>query len=183
MPIRKRPFALVRTFAFGIAASTVLAGGALAQWIAVGRWGSEDNFRSVVPGTWMVLQRDDWVEISAEADNHDGRLTFQCSADNPGGSLRFERYFGSTLPRPIAPDDPHVSVALVIDGERFEQIVSYSPGERSWAATGTLASPLMDAFSFGSRMELVTGSEETVARFRLNGSGTARAAIRRICRI
>jgi hypothetical protein len=158
-----------------------LASVAQAQWLAVGRWGTERHFRFIAPGTWMVLQQDGWVEISAEAENHDGRLTFRCNAETPGGQMEFSGYFGDGLDRPTDPASLDLPVTFVIDTQRFDQTVTYAAADRLWRASGPLNADMLDALSWGSRMVLQTEAGTPVAEFRLNNSGGARAALRRTC--
>ncbi|HPD94053.1 MAG: hypothetical protein H6900_16140 [Rhodobacter sp.] len=164
---------------------TTLAAGlgglpAAAQWVAVGRWGEPDNFRFVAPGTWMVWTAGrDAVEVSAEGDNHDGRLTFWCRPDAPEGGIRFSQYFGDALPPgPEGKDQP---VVLVVDGQRFERVLAYEPAGRQWQVSGGLEQDFLEAFGWGTRMEVQTPSGTLVTRLGLNGSGTARSALRRAC--
>lgn len=170
---------------FSAAALTLQA--ASAQWIAAGRWGTEARWRYVVPGTWLVLRPEagvrDTVSIHAEAENHDGRLALWCRRDVPGGGLVFERYFGDLLQRPdgAAQDVTSQSAALVVDDRAFDIALEYHPVERQWTALNVLEGGFLDAFGWGSRMDLVNASGETVAQFRLNGSGGARSALRQGC--
>lgn len=151
---------------------------AAAQWVAVGRWGSEANFRYVAPGTWMVLNDAGTTTITAEGDNHSGRIEVWCNAEAPAGRLRFSGYYGEALTRADSE-----AVRLVIDGQSFERRLAYQPLAREWLATGVLDSALLDAFAWGSRLELLNAAGERVTAYALNGSGAAREALRRGCRL
>ena len=160
---------------------SVLAGfPAAAQWVAVGRWGEPEDFRFVAPGHWMVWSpARDTVEVSAEGDNHDGRLTFWCRQDASDGGIRFSHYFGDTLAP--AGGEAAQTVALVVDGQRFERRMTYDPAGRLWQTAGGLGQDFLDAFSWGTRLEVQTDTGALVTRLGLNGSGTARGALRRTC--
>lgn len=176
---------MIRPAALALLALGVSAPPAAAQWLAVGRWGTEDNFRFVPPGTWMVLQEDGGVEITAEGDNNQGRIELTCSADAPAGTLRFSLYFGDALDESaLAPVEPRRQiVTLAIDGQRFERVFDYRPLDRDWVAEEVLETPLLDAFAWGTRLELLNKEGERITAYALTGSGAARQAVRRACGI
>ena len=151
---------------------------ALAQWQGVGRWGSEQSFRFVAPGTWLVLQQGDSVQITAEGDNHAGRIELSCSRDAPGGQLRLSRYYGDALEL-----SDHELVRFAIDGQSFERSLRYRPADRDWVASDVLDAALLNAFAWGTRLELLNAANERITAYALNGSGTARAALQRTCGI
>jgi hypothetical protein len=158
---------------------------AAAQWVAVGRWGTEGNFRYVAPGTWMVLQRDGGVEVTAEGDNHQGRIEMLCGTDLPEGQMRFSGYFGDALEESVmAPAGAgQQPVSLVVDGQSFERMFHYRAEARDWVAEDALDASLLDAFAWGSRFEILNAAGERVTAYSLNGSGAARSALRRACGI
>ncbi|MCB1388942.1 MAG: hypothetical protein KDK12_07355 [Rhodobacteraceae bacterium] len=158
---------------------------AAAQWVAVGRWGAEGNFRYVPPGTWMVLQQDGQVEITAEGDNHQGRIELTCDGERPGGTMRFSGYFGDALDESALSDvEPHVqSVRFVIDGQSFDRTFRYRPDARDWVADDVLEPGLLDVFAWGQRFEILNKEGERVTSYGLSGSGAARQAVRRGCGI
>ncbi|MCB1394829.1 MAG: hypothetical protein H6898_16880 [Rhodobacter sp.] len=174
-----RPFH--RTLALA-ALMLVTALPAQAQWLAVGRWGTDGSWRYVQPGTWMVLQENggEAVSVSAEAENHDGRLEFWCRREAAEGGLVFDFYFGDALNRPEAEKEPQIAT-LQIDGQTFDTALSYDPEARNWHDSGALRRELLDAFSWGSSLELVNAAGDTISRFRLNNSGSARSALRNTC--
>lgn len=151
---------------------------ALAQWQGVGRWGSEQSFRFVAPGTWMVLQQGDSVQITAEGDNHSGRIELRCTRDAPAGQLRLSRYYGDGLG--LSDSEP---VRFAIDGQSFERTLRYRPADRDWVASDVLDTALLNAFAWGTRLELLNAAGERITAYRLNGSGAARAALQRTCGI
>jgi len=162
-----------------------MAAPAQAQWLAVGRWGTDANWRYVQPGTWMVLEEgSDAVSVTAEAENHDGRLAFSCrrEATGTGGDLTFDLYFGDALPRPTVSTGPQTTT-LRIDGREFGTDLAYDPVTRSWHGAAVLQTEILDAFGWGSSLDLVNTAGDTVSRFRLNNSGGARSALRRVCGI
>ncbi|MCL4675131.1 MAG: hypothetical protein KJZ59_03680 [Pararhodobacter sp.] len=159
---------------------------AAAQWIASGRWGTETNWRYVVPGTWLVQRNDDAarpVSIHAEGDNHVGRIEFWCDPQSGASGLRFGAYRGDALRQPAVPEPvkPSETVALVIDGQRFERLFEYDAAARTWTASDALDAGFLDAFSWGSRMDLVNAAGEAITGYRMNGSSAAREALRRAC--
>lgn len=151
---------------------------AAAQWVAVGRWGTPEAFRYVAPGSWMVLAgaAAGTVEISAEGDNHVGRLVLRCDPRAPAGEAVFSQYYGDALAL-----EAETPVELRIDGQGFARAFRYDPAARLWRAPGPLDAAFLDAFAQGRRMELVTGAGTLVTRYRLSGSGAARAALQRSC--
>lgn len=162
-----------------------LATPADAQWVAVGRWAQGDGFRFVAPGTWMVLAEGERVTISAEGDNHVGRLDLWCRADAPAGGLRFSGYYGEGLQRTHGPLPwpSGEAVVLMVDGRRFERVLRYDPLGRDWSAEAAIDPALLDALSNGSALELRGSDGGLVTRLGLSGSGAAREALRRVCRI
>ena len=158
---------------------------AQAQWIAAGRWGDETGFRYVQPGRWMVLERGGRVEMSAEGDNHLGRLTLSCDAGNPRGRMIFDAYRGPGLAESVlSPEQPgRESVTLLIDGQPFSGTFEYRPNDRYWLADGGLTPEFLDALAGGLGMEMRDSSGESVTRFRLSGTGAARATVARLCGI
>ena len=151
---------------------------AQAQWQGVGRWGSEQSFRFVAPGTWMVLQSGQTTQITAEGDNHSGRIELWCSPDAPAGHLRLSLYYGDALG--LSENEP---VRLSIDGQNFERTLRYRPADRDWVAADVLDDEMLDAFAWGQRLELVNAAGARITAYALNGSGPARAALRRTCGI
>jgi len=167
-------------------AALVLATTALpapAQWIAVGRWGSEGNFRYVPPGTWMVQATGDGIGISAEGDHHQGRIELWCSAAEPAGRLRFSGYRGEGLDASaLAGEEPRRQpVQFVIDGQSFERVFDYRPDERDWVAGAVLDGPFLNALAGGQRLELRNPGGEAITAFRLDGSRAARSAVQQRC--
>ncbi|MFN4101392.1 MAG: hypothetical protein ACK4GT_16620 [Pararhodobacter sp.] len=166
-------------------AALVLAATSLpapAQWIAVGRWGSEREFRHVPPGTWMVRDEGDSIAISAEGDHHQGRLEFWCSAGDPAGRLRFSGYRGDGLPVPFADGGP-VShpVQFVIGAQHFDRVFDYRPAERDWLGPALLDPDFLEVFAAGQRMDLLDAGGERITSFRLAGSRAARVAVQQSC--
>ncbi|MCB1405505.1 MAG: hypothetical protein KDK01_04395 [Rhodobacteraceae bacterium] len=159
---------------------------AAAQWIASGRWGTETNWRYVVPGTWLIQRSDDPaqpVSIHAEGDNHVGRIELWCNPETRGSALRFGAYRGDALHQPAAFEQEKTSetVAFVIDGTRFERLFEYDAAARIWTATDVLDADFLNAFSWASRMDLVNAAGEPITGYRMNGSSAAREALRRSC--
>lgn len=173
-----------RSFPCPLALAALVVATALpaqAQWLAAGRWGTDANWRYVQPGTWMVLEQgSDAVSVTAEAENHDGRLAFSCRREAVGGDLTFDLYFGDALPRPMVATGPQ-SAMLRIDGRDFGTDLAYDPVTRSWHGAAVVGADLLDAFGWGSSLDLVNATGDTISRFRLNNSGGARAALRRVC--
>lgn len=176
---------MIRPAALALLALGLSAPPAAAQWLAVGRWGTEGDFRFVAPGNWMVLRNDPGVEITAEGDNHQGRIELTCDPESPRGTLRFSLYFGDALDESALADvEPRrQTVTFVIDGQRFDRIFDYRPLDRDWVASDVLDSDLLDAFAWGSRLELLNKEGERITAYALNGSGAAREAVRRGCGI
>ena len=158
---------------------------AQAQWTAVGRWGSENAFRYVQPGTWMARVEDTRVEVSAEGDNHQGRLTFRCEQSRPEGRMVFELYRGGGLRDSLysRTQPARETVRLVIDGQSFGGEMEYRPNDRVWVTTDLLTPGFLDAFAWGARMEMLNAYGERVTAFGLNGTGAAREVMRRVCGI
>jgi hypothetical protein len=159
---------------------------AFAQWVAVGRWGNESNFRFVAPGTWMTLDTGfSGFEISAEGDNHVGRLTFWCRPDMQGGGLLLTQYLGPNL-RQTLRDPAQVeseTVTFVLGERRFDFALDLIEWERSWTANDILTREFLDAFGRANRLELRNADDEVVTGFRMNGSSAALSALRRRCGI
>ena len=175
---------LGRFVAICVAMGAVLASvPAAAQWVAVGRWGDPDNFRYVPPGTWMTWAAGaDSAEISAEGDNHVGRITLWCRRAPAEGGVRFSHYFGDDLRHP--PQEGVVEpVTLVIDGHSIAGQFEFLPQDRIWVEAGGLDSALLDAFAWGTQLELRNEAGQVVTRYRLNNSGAARQALRSRCGI
>ncbi len=173
-----------RLLAASIAAAVALPGmPAAAQWVAVGRWGDPGDFRYVVPGTWMVQAGSNGAaEISAEGDNHVGRITLWCRRDPAENGVRFSHYFGDDLHHP-AEERVIEPVTFVVDGQSFAGEFEFLPQDRLWVETGGLDSALLDAFAWGTQLELRNEAGDLVTRYWLNNSGGARAALRRACGI
>lgn len=159
---------------------------AAAQWVAVGRWGSESNFRFVAPGTWMALDTGpSGFEISAEGDNHVGRLTFWCRPDMQGGGLLLTQYNGPDLRQ--TPRDPALveseTVTFLFGDRRFDLDLDLIAWERTWTAQDVLTREFLEAFGRANRLELRNASDVSVTSFRMNGSSAALSALRRRCGI
>ncbi|WP_334193191.1 hypothetical protein [Pararhodobacter sp.] len=154
-----------------------------AQWLAVGRWGSEGNFRYVRPGTWMVQQQEGGVSITAEGDHHEIRIELSCDAGTPARQLRLSGYRGDALDESaLAQQEPRQqALTLALDGRAFELMVDYRPVTHDWLAVEAPGSDFLDAFAQGSRLEILNKQGVRVAAVGLNGSGAARAAVRRAC--
>lgn len=169
--------AFVLTLTFGLPAQ--------AQWIAAGRWGDQNGFRYVQPGTWMVLTQGSAVEMSAEAENHQGRLTFSCDAGQPQGRMVFDLYRGRGLYASMySRAQPGIeSIYMVIDGQSYAGEVEYRPNDRHWVATGILTPQFLDALAMGIRMEMLNAAAEPVTSFRLTGTGAARRVMAQLCGI
>lgn len=176
----------VCNFGFGLVmalCAALAAPPAAAQWVAVGRWAQGSDFRFVAPGTWMVLQEDGAVSISAEGGNHVGRLTFHCGADDPAGRLWFDLYYGDALARTPAPL-PWPSgerVTLVIDNQPFALEVDYHPDDRAWSAEAPLTRRFLDAFAWSQRLDILNRAGEVVTSYGMTNSGAAREAVWRRC--
>lgn len=157
---------------------------ASAQWIASGRWGTEGNWRYVVPGTWMVLRSDNVtrpVSIHAEGANHVGRIALWCDPEARTSEMRFDAYHGEALHQPITGDTAPERVTFEIDGQSFERSFSYNAMQRFWVARDVLDAPFLDAFSWGNQLQLRNAAGDEITRYRLNGSSQAREALRRTC--
>lgn len=157
-----------------------------AQWVAVGRWGSESSFRFVAPGTWMALDTGpSGFEISAEGDNHVGRLTFWCRPDMQGGGLLLTQYLGPNLRQTLR--DPGLveseTVTFIVGERRFDFALDLIEWERTWSAQDVLTRKFLDAFARANRLELRNAGEDIVTSFRMNGSSAALSAMRRRCGI
>ena len=174
---------MIRPVVFVLLALALSAPPAAAQWLAVGRWGREGDFRYVPPGHWMVRQQDGRVEITAEGDNHQGRIELTCGPETPAGTLRFSLYFGDALDdSALAEAEPRrQTVTFAIDGQRFDRVFEYRARDRDWVAAEVLETPLLDAFAWGTRLELLNKEGERITAYALNGSGAARSAVRRAC--
>lgn len=149
---------------------------AQAQWIAAGRWGTAESFRYVPPGTWMVLTEGATASASAEGEHHQGRIELQCGPGVPAGRLSLSAYRGGALTG--AGSQP---VRLVIDGEPFDRVLHYRPEQRDWRDEGGLEPGFLDALGSGARLEVLNAAGQRVTALRLNGSGAARATLRRVC--
>ncbi|WP_417627591.1 hypothetical protein [Pararhodobacter aggregans] len=156
-----------------------------AQWLAVGRWGSEGNFRYVRPGTWMVEQQAGGVSISAEGDHHEARIELSCDAGSPARRLRLSGYRGDALDESaLAQQEPRQqALSLVLDGRAFELMVDYRPATHDWLAVEAPGPEFLDALAMGSRLEILNTQGVRVAAVGLSGSGAAREAVRRACGI
>lgn len=155
---------------------------ALGQWIAVGRWGSEQSFRFVPPGTWMVEEGTTRTRVSAEGNHHDGRLTITCTADPGAAHLVFSHYHGTALNMAAVRLSglPRVATTLAVDEHSFVLHLDASPSEREW--TTTLTSPeMLDAMAGGRQMELRTMDGQRVTRIGLSRASAAREALRQGC--
>lgn len=153
---------------------------ASAQWIASGRWGTEANWQYVVPGTWLILRSDNAaqpVSIHAEGANHVGRIALWCDPQTQTSTLRFDAYRGLAL-NPAPTPEP---VTFEIDGQNFERTFLYDPAQSVWVADGALDATFLDAFSWGSRLQLRNAAGEEITSYRLNGSSRAREALRQTC--
>lgn len=177
--------ALRRVLLSALAGMVVLgdAGAASAQWLAVGRWGSGDRFQFVAPGTWMVLQQDDRVEISAEGDNHVTRLTIGCRAGDAAAWVELSRYLGHALPRPIDPLEPAATVEIVldIDDHRIGLPVTYSRAHQTWRAEAALDSEALPPLTWGRALTVRAPDDSVIATYRMRGTTPARDALRRVC--
>ena len=138
--------------ALALTASTLPAA---AQWIAVGRWGGERDFRFVPPGTWMVQEDAGAVTVSAEGEHHRGRLEFTCSASEPAGQLRFTAYHGDALTPSGAPAQGD-AVELVIGAQRYARVLTYREDQRDWVGDAGFEAGFLEAFAAGQQMELQT---------------------------
>ena len=177
-------FPLSRFLAVVVFAATSLP--AHAQWIASGRWGTETNWRYIVPGTWMVLRQDNTnqpVSIHAEGANHVGRIELWCDPETQASALRFDAYRGAALRQPAASTAETVTEPVIfdIDGQTFEHQFTYDPTHRLWTASGVLDAPFLNAFSWGTRLQLRNSAGDEITSYRLNGSSQAREALRRTC--
>lgn len=144
---------------------------ASAQWIASGRWGTQDcwgtqdSWRYVTPGTWMVLRGASPsapVTISAEGNNHVGRIALWCDPETGTSALRFDTYFGDALRRPSAFDTQRAmeTVTFLIDGQRFDRAFDSDSETRTWSARDVLDPAFLNAFSEGTRLELQNSSSQ-----------------------
>lgn len=159
---------------------------AAAQWVAPGRWGTADTWRIVVPGTWLVLRSErptEPVSIHAEGDNNVGRIEMWCDPVAESSAMRLTAYYGNALRYPVArkAGDPAEPVVFIIDSQRFDRAVTYDFAGRQWLAQDMLDAPFLDAFAWGTRMELRNAADELVVSYRLNGSSAAREALRSVC--
>ncbi len=163
---------------------------AAAQWIASGRWGSESNWRYIVPGTWMVQRHDNPaqpVSIHAEGANHVGRIALWCDPTAQTSALRFDAYRGSALRQPAATPDTTEAATITepvifeIDGQAFQRSLTYDATQRLWTATDVLDAAFLDAFSWGTRLNLRNAAGEDITGYLLSGSSSAREALRRAC--
>ena len=155
---------------------------ALAQWIAVGRWGTEQSFRYVPPGTWMVEQDSNRTLISAEGDHHDGRLTLTCP-DGPGAiRLSFSHYYGAAMNLAAIhlAGMTRVPATLAVGDQAFVVHLDQSPDAREWSATLTTPE-VLDALGQGRQLDLRTMDGQAVTRFGLARASAAREALRRGC--
>lgn len=178
MPVLCRPAARVLVCAL----LALPAPPALAQWIAVGRWGSEQSFRFVPPGTWMVLEEDGRTSISAEGEYHDGRLTLSCTAEPGSAVLVFSHYHGAALNEAEVrlSGIPRVAATLAVEDRAFVLHLDQSLIAREWSAT--LPTPeILDAMAGGRWMELRLASGERVTRIGLGRAAAAREAVRQGC--
>lgn len=153
---------------------------ALAQWVAVGRWGTEQSFRFVPPGTWMVLSDASGAEISAEGDNHVTRLTLACQPGDTAARVEVSRYFGYDLPRE---EGAQTRFLLVLDDHRMELDFTWSEERQAWVSQGALDADTLAVFGWANRLSLLNGAEAQIAQYRMNGSTAARDALRRACGI
>ncbi|WP_417589225.1 hypothetical protein [Pararhodobacter oceanensis] len=159
-----------------------------AQWVASGRWGSEDRWRYVTPGSWQVLRSDHEahpVSIHAEGENHLGRIAIWCRPDSGESMLQFDAYRGDALHQPLAvsatASPPADRVTLVIGEQRFERALQYDPAQRVWTARDMLDEAFLQAFAWGSRMQMLNAQGAEITSFRLNGSGAAVSALNAAC--
>ncbi|WP_068306755.1 hypothetical protein [Pararhodobacter sp. CCB-MM2] len=171
-----------------LTAALCLAASALpgwAQWTAVGRWGSDNAFRYVQPGAWMHRTEGTRVEVSAEGDNHQGRLTFRCEQSRPEGRMVFEMYRGPGLNDSVfsRTQPAREFLRLDIDGQSFVGEVEYRPTDRLWVTTDLLTPGFLDAFARGARLEMYNIHDERITAFGLRGTGAAREVMRRVCGI
>lgn len=153
---------------------------ATAQWIAVGRWGSDQSFRFVAPGTWMVLSTNAGVEASVEGDNHVTRLTLACQPGDSAARVVVSRYFGYDLPRE---DGARANFLLALDDHRIDLTVVWSDAADGWVAEGALDTDTLSRFSWANRLRLLDAGETELATYRMNGTSAAREALRRRCGI
>lgn len=163
-----------------LAALLALPTPAPAQWLAVGRWGSEQNFRYVAPGTWMVLNTDSSAEASADGDNHVTRLTLSCRRGDSAARVELSRYFGYALPRSTA--EP-TSFLLVLDDIRIELDAVWSEGAQGWVAETALDSDALSLFRGARALNVLGPDQSTLATYRMNGSTAMREALQRRCGI
>ena len=164
--------------------SATLAAPAAAQWIAVGRWGTEQSFRFVPPGTWMVEQDSTHTSISAEGDHHDGRLTLTCPDAAGRVHLSFSHYYGTAMSLAAVrlAGMTRVPATLAVGDQAFVLHLDQSADAREWSVTLTTPE-VLDALGQGRHLELRTMDGQRVTRFGLARASAAREALHRACGI
>lgn len=180
MPLLRRN--LARWLPCALAALLAMPLPAAAQWIAVGRWGTEQSFRFVPPGTWMVEQDSRRTLISAEGDHHDGRLTLTCP-EGPGTiRLSFSHYYGTAMNLAAVhmAGMTRVPATLAVGDQSFVVHLDQSPDAREWNATLTTPE-VLDAIGQGRHLDLRTMDGQRVTRFGLARASAAREALRQGC--
>ena len=178
MPLPKP--AAARLLPCAMAALLALPAPAAAQWVAVGRWGSEGNFRYVAPGTWMVLPTETGAEVSADGDNHVTRLTLVCEPGAAAARVELTRYFGYALPRDPA---TQAKFLLVLGDVRMELDATWSDAIEGWVAEDAMGPDTLSLFSWANQITVLDADEAALATYRMNGSSAAREALRRRCGI
>lgn len=168
---------MLRTTALASLCAT-LAAPAPAQWLAVGRWGSEQNFRYVPPGTWMALTTDTGAEISAEGDNHVTRLTLACERGETAAQVELSRYFGYDIPRE---EGAQARFLLVIEDIRMQLDFVWSEAAQAWVSLDAFDSDTLALFGWANRLHLLGADEADLATYRMNGSTAALGTLRRAC--